>query len=217
LNDVHAPAASQDDFAQRVTQWFGWTHTFTLSAALSEAPGPASDEGARPSPADADAREYARVRAALVKLVSNQPLIEADLATDFTLHRRRYITCQQAMEAQIAPLRRRLRATLAAGTPKQAKLAKLDAVMEEVVGVQERVLLATVPGLLQPRFDQLRRANEAADQAAATPNEPVRPGAWLGLFLQDLRALLLAELDLRLQPVEGLLAANRTPSSDVHE
>jgi hypothetical protein len=217
LNGAHA-TTHQDDFAQRVTQWFGWTHTFTLSAALSEAPDHTANglAAARPD-ATADDRECARVRAALVKFITAPP---TDMLAEFTSCRRRYIACQQAMESQIGPLRRRLRATLAnSGRPQLVKLAKLDGVMEEVVGVQERVLLATVPGLLQPRFDQLRRANEPATQAdpPASPPEPSQPGPWFHHFLQDMRALLLAELDLRLQPVEGLLAAQRTPSSDRHE
>ena len=43
--------------------------------------------------------------------------------------------------------------------------------------------------------------------ATATP--PVTPGAWLDVFRKDMRSVLLAELDVRLQPVEGLLAALR--------
>ena len=35
------------------------------------------------------------------------------------------------------------------------------------------------------------------------------PGPWLERFRQEMRGLLLAELDLRLQPVEGLLEACR--------
>ncbi|RZL01764.1 MAG: DUF3348 family protein [Rubrivivax sp.] len=216
LSNVHAPA-SQDDFAQRVTQWFGWTHTFALSAALSDAPSPATEPGAAVrASADTDERECARVRAGLVALVT-RTAAAAEPSADFTVHRRRYIACQQAMESQISPLRRRLRASLANGSPAQAKLAKLDSVMEEVIGAQERMLLTTVPGLLQPRFDQLRRAQGPAVQGDAAPQAPSPAGPWLDTFLQDMRALLLAELDLRLQAVEGLLAANRTPSSDRHE
>ena len=35
----------------------------------------------------------------------------------------------------------------------------------------------------------------------------MQPDGWLALFRKDLRAVLLAELALRLQPVEGLIAA----------
>lgn len=196
MSNAHVPA-SQDDFAQRVTQWFGWTHTFALSAALGDAPAP--EAAASRATGGTDEQEYARVRDTLTARLAKMLPMTAEEADDFAIHRRHYITCQQAMETQIAPLRRRLRATLAAGSPVQAKLARLDGVMEEVVGVQERSLLATVPGLLRPRFDQLRAAHE----------DP----AWLATFRQDMRALLLSELDLRLQPAQALLAAQRTPSS----
>nr|WP_314365789.1 DUF3348 domain-containing protein [uncultured Achromobacter sp.] len=43
----------------------------------------------------------------------------------------------------------------------------------------------------------------------ATAPPPVTPGAWLDVFRKDMRSVLLAELDVRLQPVEGLLAALR--------
>ncbi|AYD64525.1 DUF3348 domain-containing protein [Achromobacter sp. B7] len=45
--------------------------------------------------------------------------------------------------------------------------------------------------------------------APATATPPVTPGAWLDVFRKDMRSVLLAELDVRLQPVEGLLAALR--------
>jgi len=208
LNGVHAPT-THDDFAQRVSQWFDWTHAFSLSAALSDVPertsGRAGESGAAPG-VGADERDYLRVRTALARLAE----IPRDPPSDFIGCRHRYITCQQTMESQIAPLRRRLRATLAAGSPAMAQLARLDSVMEQVVGAQERALLSTVPGLLKPRFEQLRRAHEEGAQAQPT-------GPWLDTFHRDMRALLLAELDLRLQPVEGLLDASRPPPSDRHE
>jgi hypothetical protein len=98
------------------------------------------------------------------------------------------------------PLRRRLRSSLADRSAALAKLAELDIVMEQVVGAQERALLATVASRLEPRFDALR---------GAPADAPVQPGPWLEQFRQEMRALLLAELDLRLQPVEGLLEACR--------
>lgn len=46
--------------------------------------------------------------------------------------------------------------------------------------------------------------------AAPTPAQTVAPNAWLDVFRKDMQSVLLAELDVRLQPVEGLLAALRT-------
>ena len=197
LNDVPAPEAP-DAFAQRLAQWFDWTHAFSLSAALSDA----------------------SVRSALAKAIADAPaggaeprrivrplagaVAAAEAPADFATYRQRYTQCQLAMETQIVPLRRRLRSTLADRSSALAKLAELDTVMEQVVGAQERALLSTIAGRLEPRFDQLR-----GTQDASSPDAPSRPGPWLERFRQEMRSLLLAELDLRLQPVEGLLEACR--------
>jgi hypothetical protein len=216
LDPVEAPSGP-DAFAQRLAHWFDWTHAFSLSAALG-------DSSARPDvpgfggqgALSADERELARVRAALARTIAeapagaaparrvNRPLAATPAApettVDFASHRQRYAACQLAMETQIVPLRRRLRSSLADRSAALAKLAELDIVMEQVVGAQERALLATVASRLEPRFDALR----------GTPGDaPVQPGPWLEQFRQEMRALLLAELDLRLQPVEGLLEACR--------
>jgi hypothetical protein len=54
--------------------------------------------------------------------------------------------------------------------------------------------------------------NPGNTPAAQTPDAPpaLAPGAWLDVFRKDMQSVLLAELDLRFQPVEGLLAALRT-------
>ncbi len=224
LDAAPAPAAP-DAFAQRLAHWFDWTQAFSLSAALgdaadrSEVPG----FGGRGALA-ADERELARVRAALQRTIADapaggpeprrigRPLVRtpagtaapADTAVDFAAYRQRYAQCQLAMETQVVPLRRRLRSSLADRSPVLAKLAELDTVMEQVVGAQERTLLATLGARLEPRFDALRGV--AADAPLGTPSPP---GPWLDTFHQEMRQLLLAELDLRLQPVEGLLEACR--------
>ncbi|WP_312429338.1 DUF3348 domain-containing protein [Achromobacter sp.] len=53
-------------------------------------------------------------------------------------------------------------------------------------------------------------AVDAAPAKAAAAAPAITAGAWLDTFRADMRAVLLAELDVRLQPVEGLLAALRT-------
>ena len=216
LDPVEAPAGP-DAFAQRLAHWFDWTHAFSLSAALG-------DSSARPDVPGfagqgaliADERELARVRAALARTIAEAPggaaparrvsrpvaaaAVAPETVVDFATHRQRYAACQLAMETQIVPLRRRLRSSLADRSAALAKLAELDIVMEQVVGAQERALLATVASRLEPRFDALR---------GAPADTTVQPGPWLEQFRQEMRALLLAELDLRLQPVEGLLEACR--------
>ncbi|PJM67450.1 DUF3348 domain-containing protein [Achromobacter ruhlandii] len=52
-------------------------------------------------------------------------------------------------------------------------------------------------------------AQAAACAAPQPASPPPTPGAWLETFRKDMRSVLLAELDVRLQPVEGLLATLR--------
>ena len=217
LDAVPVPSAP-DAFAQRLARWFDWTQAFSLSAALGDASARADVPmfGGQGALAE-DEREFARVRAQLAKAIADAPTgavttrrvarprkdtvaPPTEMPADFATYRQRYATCQLAMETQVVPLRRRLRSTLADRSARAAKLAELDTVMEQVIGAQERALLGTVAGRLEARFDQLR----SASSDAATP-----AGPWLERFHHEMRGLLLAELDLRLQPCEGLLQACR--------
>ena len=226
LDDVPTPAA-KDAFAQRLSQWFDWTDAISLSAALDCPAAPGTEAGPVALLfAAADEREARRVRAALAKLISGAPptaagrhartpapVAPADGRADFAPHRERCVACQQAMETAIATLRRRVRATLEGASPALARLAALDTVMEQVVGARERALLATVPLKLDVHFSRLRQAHREACAEA----EPAAAADWLDTFGRDMRDLLLAELDLRLQPVEGLLDALRGASTNHHE
>ena len=58
-------------------------------------------------------------------------------------------------------------------------------------------LTRLVPELLGQRFERLRTAADTSS-------------TWLDSFRRDMRSVLLAELDLRFQPVDALLAALRT-------
>lgn len=232
LNDAHAPA-SNDAFAQGLGHWIDWTDAISLSAALDSpaAHTPPAFASAQ-APASAEERELARAKATLARTIATaasageppariqRPIAQALPAVaapiEFTPYRHAYATTQQAFDITLAPLRRRLRSALVSASPDMARLASLDTVMEQVLGARERSLLATVPQWLERRFDQLRQAHDAAtaDAPPEATTAPKRraPPPWLATFHQDMRALLLAELDLRLQPVEGLLAALRKPS-----
>ncbi|KML08713.1 MULTISPECIES: DUF3348 domain-containing protein [Burkholderia] len=158
----------------------------------------------------------------------------ADTA-DFADFRQRYLSLQQDMETAIGQLRGRLRVALAACSSGMARLATLDAIMERVLGARERSLLSAVPALLGTRFGRLRDAErqaladaeaaaaaaaesaataDPADDDAAIVDRPavaaIVPGAWLDTFRDEMQSILLAELEVRFQTVDGLLAALRT-------
>ena len=226
--EASAPARSLSD---SLSQWLGWTDAIALSGALKSSPGAAPAEPLR-SGADESAlldreqREFDRVRASLVTGIKGQgaPLANArrasraDLAprprtldVDFAIHRQRYVALQHTMELALAHLRVRLRTTLAALTPDMNRLAVMDAVMEQVLDARQRSLLAGVPALLGTHFQRLQAGEEAAiaahDPASTVP--PIVPGTWLNTFREDMQSVLLAELDIRLHPAQGLMAALR--------
>jgi hypothetical protein len=76
-----------------------------------------------------------------------------------------------------------------------ARLAEVDAVMEVALTPREHTALAKVPDLLAQRFACLHAGGHSH---------------WLDAFRREMQSVLRAELDLRFQPVDALLAALRT-------
>ena len=223
LTDIAVPESKQS-FSDRLSQWLRWTDAISLSAVLNAGPtanDPAVRARARPAlgakKAEAEEAEFTRVRTALIKTIAEESASmrggAAEASAAFTAYRRRYVARQQAMEAGIGPLRARLRASLAARSPAMARLAELDAVMEQALEAHESRVLSTVPTLLEKHFKRLRQAELSllGDAPPAGEIDGAAPTAtWLALFGKDMQSVLLAELDIRLQPVEGLLEALRT-------
>lgn len=117
------------------------------------------------------------------------------------------------MEMTVNALRGHTRKILSDNAPHLATLAALDAVLEEMLGGREQQVLSTVPAFLKKRFEQLRKASlNAAEATAATgralpADNPGPTNAWLHTFGQEMQAALLAELEVRLQPVTGMVEA----------
>jgi hypothetical protein len=225
LADVEVTESGQA-LSDRLSQWIHWTDAIALSTALN-GNLPAITPGAQ-AVGSAEETECGRVRSALANAIvggsrsavakrhgSVQTSAHAapmDDAIDYPAFRQTYLSMQQTMETGIANLRGRLRAKLSGTTPAMSRLAEVDAVMERALSPRERSLLATVPGLLGGHFERLRKAEQEmlANSQASDDAPKSKPGAWLNAFRKDMQSVLLAELDLRFQPVEGLLAALRT-------
>ncbi|MBN3751385.1 DUF3348 domain-containing protein [Paraburkholderia sp. Tr-20389] len=219
-------SASSQSLSDQLSQWLGWTDAIALSTALNGKP-PGVVSGARS--AGTVEEECAGVRAALADAIAGDSVLStrrrrgaphaqtapAQPEASYADFRQCYLALQQTMETRIGALRGRLRSLLAAKTPEMTRLAVVDAIMERSLGARERSLFGAVPGLLGGHFERLRKAERDA-QAAGAPAEAqaqtepaTRPGAWLDGFRKDMQSVLLAELDIRFQPVEGLLAALR--------
>lgn len=214
-------APPRQSFADRLGQWLDFADAIALFSALNGSTDAAGGPATAEHPALRD--EFARVRGALLDSINTDGVLTPGKArirlpapawhastpgaADYLPYHRYYLAHQRDMGAAIAPLRASVRAGLAQRAPALRQLAALDGVLDQALAPRERSLLATVPQLLGRRFEQLHQAHR---NALTTPDDPARwlqPGAWLHTFCQDMRAVLLAELELRLQPVAGLLDA----------
>lgn len=214
-------APPRQSFADRLGQWLDFADAIALFSALNGS----TDAAGGPATAEHPALggEFARVRGALLDSINTDGLLTPGKArirlpapawhastpgaADYLPYHRYYLAHQRDMGAAIAPLRASVRAGLAQRSPALRQLAALDGVLDQALAPRERSLLANVPQLLGRRFEQLHQAHR---NALPTPDDPARwlqPGAWLHTFCQDMRAVLLAELELRLQPVAGLMDA----------
>ena len=230
---------SRQPFAERLGLWLDWTAAIPLSAALNTSIAAPAAGGTRTAPAPcaaaaavaaAAAEAVARVRAELSHLIATDAVlaagtadprrsglaagVAADNGGDFSAYRRCYQAHQRVMQARTAPLRAQVREALALQSPALRKLAALDGVLDAALGSRERSLLSTVPALLERRFQHLQRAHLGAQARTEKPDAPEvapepPPDAWLAAFGTALQGVLLAEMDIRLQPVEGLLEALR--------
>ncbi|UPG94753.1 DUF3348 domain-containing protein [Luteibacter aegosomatissinici] len=206
--DAGQPSGSLPD---RLSQWLSWTQSIALSSALDGAGVPPAE----PAPGEAPSEALlAGARAALVEAITDEQgwararslaasragASEGDPAVRvaYSALRERYLMMQRSIQGTTGKLRGELRDHLAAASPELARLAEVDAVLEGALSPREQRLLGGVPALLEKRFEKAKAA------AAASP-EP--SGIWLDIFLREMQDVLLAELDVRFQPLEGLIAA----------
>ncbi|MDR7193700.1 DUF3348 domain-containing protein [Luteimonas terrae] len=200
--------------AERLSQWLDWTRAVVLSKVL-DAKASEAEPDTQVVDRD-DTAVCAKARATLLASIAEAPELAIpqpagpshddaaapENAIDFAPFRQRHLALQRSMLITTGRLRGDLRDRLAQRSPDMARLAEVDAVMEGALSPREHALLGAVPALLETHFERLRAA---AGTAATDPS-----AAWLDGFRRDMQGVLIAELDVRFQPVEGLLAALRT-------
>ena len=214
-------AESKQAFAERLGQWLDFADAIALHAAHGNAAAQRGG-GDESSTSTALADEFAAARAAWASSIaascspqaSKWPTLAAaadlDPAAAYAPYRRFYSAQQGEMEVAIRPWRNKARQALAQAGSKLGQLASLDAALDKILSARERQLLATVPALLERRFALLAGAHRQRLAETGQPDDPTRwgaPGGWLADFGKELTMVLLAELDLRLQPTVGLIEA----------
>lgn len=221
-------ADSETAFAEKLGLWIHFVDAGTLFAVHNDRIESAPNI-LREAPLDAYAvvqAKYDRTRASLANSIlqscshnsNNTPIklprltLESplDVTTTYALYFQFYKAHQRNMEVSIQPLRIHVRREVAKTSPKLTKLADLDAIFEKVLRDRESKLLAKIPGLLKKRFEQLLKDHQQKldhTQQLDNPASWIQEKGWLARFSNDMQTLLLAELDLRMQPTLGLIEA----------
>ncbi len=210
---VDAPQAAGMDFAERLSLWVGPLEAIALQSAHQAL----RQVGVPLSGPKAQARELAgdvqRARAALAHAIAQDPLPPpapgADLAKDaaWSTYLQRHLELQRKMDRLIDPLREHVRQALGRTSTRLRQLAAMDGVLAQTLAARQERLLPTPPSLLQRRYEQLRKAHLQGIESADDPAQWRARGAWLHRFEEDWRQALLAEVDLRLEPVLGMVEA----------
>ncbi|AUM14190.1 DUF3348 family protein [Ketobacter alkanivorans] len=189
------------DFADRLGQMLSFNDSIILSDAHKAKP----ERGFQRHTESAEdvKQEVLRTKATLVNNVIQSctsgdgkprirwPVVDAESASGYEPFLRFYSAHQREQDLAIRVVRSAARDALSACSPALKKLALLDQALDDTLWEQIRRFYGVIPRLLERRFNLLR------DQ------QPL----WLNQFRKDIQALLLAELDLRLQPVLGLVEA----------
>jgi hypothetical protein len=212
-----APQAAEQanaDIVERLGEWVSAFDAIELHAAQQSiraitktAEAPVRAKGLRRAPADLGA-DFDRARMTLVRAIS----LEAALPNEFTYapYKRRHFELQRQMDQLIGVLRDHVREVLAGASAALRQLATLDAALQKVIEPREQALLSVAAALLERRFEQLRKAHVKDMQASAQEDDPAtwrKPGRWLHAFEIEWRQTLLAELEVRLEPIAALVEA----------
>lgn len=187
---------SKHALGERLGQWLDFKDAMSLFSALNADAAVVPQASAAASQGEITALRSAlqRLRATLAGAISGT-LSALPASADFAPYQRGHLAHQRDMTAKIGPLRARVRKVMSNHSTAMKRLAVLDAVFEQTLAARERDLLATLPDKLMRRFEALRNEAPAGDET------------WQTAFRQEMEHILLAELDLRLQPVTGLIAA----------
>ena len=189
-------------------------------------PSPTSSEGLK--------EDVLQVRASLVRAVvesftpdigsarSKLPTINADMPVDqlvtFEPYHRFYAAHQREFESRVQALQLRVREVACRVSPESGQLAAMDEAMRDIFSMHIRKSLALIPQLLGKRFVFLQQEHRSSKEASGDEVKSDHPkqdmfealtqaDGWLERFCKEMQELLLAELELRLLPVLGLVEA----------
>jgi len=182
--------------AERLGRLFGLGDTMSLDAAIAgRSRHPGSPQAAV---VERMTEELATSRRALVRRIEDWA---GDVTFDdepaFEPLQNAWLGVQRKVAATSRQLRDKVRKAMKEQSPALAHLAELDAVFDQTMAGYTSQCFAAIPKELEQRFQTLQNADRPTPES----------DNWLHRYCEEARNLLLAELDVRLEPVLGLLEA----------
>jgi len=200
-----APTIGSPALPAMLGSWVDWNRAVALARALDGALPTADDA----TPADVSVllaeRDKARTAhaAAIDALMSS---MQAPVPAQEIV--RSHAALQRALLTSTGRLRGALRDQLARRDEAGCRLAELDAVMEQVLAPREYRTLGAVAERVAAQLDRAAAAMPvAADESPMIAPDEATIRSWPAATCAALRDLLMAELDLRFHPIDGLSAA----------
>lgn len=219
-------APDTGDVGQRLGDWLDFRQAIALQGFIGSVDDPQTPPARATARVDAAVllQRFAQVRAALEQSIvqgsvpapglpridkpPTELALPIDSKTAFDPWRRYGLGHQRQMESIIRSLRVQLRGMLDKGPTPHRQLAALDAIFENALQERASRLLGQIHARFEKRFALALRQHLRQLNAAAEADEPAPPASvWLSPLFEDMRQALLHELDLRLQPVLGLIEA----------
>ncbi len=199
---------------ERLGRLFGLTDTLTLDSAIAfRARQPGMDQGPVINRA---IQELATTRRALIRRISRYgDDVELTDSVDCEPYLNAWLTLQRRVAAASSQLRDNARKAMKVHNQNLGRLAELDSVFDRTMAGYTSQCFAHIPKVLEQRFQALFQTGQIQArqiQARQTPSEPshepgIAPADWRHRYCEEAQDLLLAELDVRLEPVLGLLEA----------
>jgi hypothetical protein len=219
---------SHKHFTERLGQLIDLSDSVALSAAHDKLGLMRRDAGPAASPAvssEAVIAEFIRVRTAAVQFIVSTftpgegvswlslPIITSETPelerASYERYQLFYVNHQREIIFKLNKLRVDTRSAVSTHSARLEQLVALDTALEATLNVHTQKLFAGVPRLLGKRFDALYQQHQQAVAEHETDDPQLwgEPGGWLEQFNREMQGLLLAELEVRLQPILGLIEA----------
>lgn len=213
---------SDTNLADKLGRLVDLSDSVMLAEALRSLPKATSAEDLEASGRVRD--QFLDARTAMVKSIASSFALDTGLAqfklpklkdivteegVSFQAYQKFYAVQQSEMDFRITKLRVRTREGVSAHSRKLAQLAALDNALGDTLAAHSRQLLGAIPRLLSGRLDSLYQQHQRSqpEQQVDEARLWAQPGGWLNQFHREMQGVLLAELELRLQPIMGLIEA----------